>query len=331
MSGTPTFQDPFWLIALLLVPWLLWLHYHRREMGALAYSRLSPLRWRRWRLHLPFYCRLLALTLLIAALARPQLGYSWEESLTEGIDIQVVLDVSGSMAAEDFQPKNRLAVAKEVVTEFISYRPADRIGVVIFSGSAITKVPLTTDRQMLSLLIDSVALNSLPDGTAIGVALANAAARLKDSNAKSKIIILVTDGVNNAGAIDPVSAASVCKGLGIKVYTVGVGTAGRVPIPVLSTDPITGRQVTRRVLMNVEVDEQLLRDIAKHTGGLFYQATDSERFHHIFEEIDRLEKTILQTKHYVRDQEIFQPFAWTAISLLLLPLLAVAAGLTAEP
>ena len=202
---------------------------------------------------------------------------------------------------------------------------------VIFSGSALTKAPLTTDRQMLRLLIDSVSLNTLPDGTAIGVALANAAARLKDSDANSKVIILVTDGVNNAGAIDPVSAASVCKGLGIRVYTVGVGTAGRVPIPVPSTDPITGRQITRRVLMNVEVDEELLANIADHTGGVFYKATDGESFREIFGEIDQLEKTVLQTKNYVRYQEAFQPFAWAALSFLLLPLITIAIGFTAEP
>ncbi len=331
MNAIPTFQDPIWMLLLLAIPWLIWRHHHRREIGALVYSRLPARRRRNWRLHLPFYCRLIALALLITALARPQLGYSWEESLTEGIDIEMVLDVSGSMGAEDFQPKNRLVVAKGVVKDFIASRPADRIGIVIFSGSAVTKAPLTTDREMLSLLIDSVELNTLPDGTAIGVALANAAARLKDSDAESKVIILVTDGVNNAGAIDPVSAASICKGLGIKIYTVGVGTAGRVPIPVLSTDPITGRQVTRRVLMNVEVDEDLLRNIARHTGGVFYQATDSERFRDIFEEIDQLEKTVLQTKHYVRYEEVFQPFAWGALSFLLLPLLIVATGATAEP
>lgn len=330
MIAIPTFQDPIWMLLLLALPWLIWRHHHHGELGALLYSRLPGKRQHR-RLHLPFYCRLIALTLLIVALARPQQGYSWEESLTEGIAIEMVLDVSGSMGAEDFQPKNRLAVAKGVVKDFVSSRPADRIGIVIFSGSAVTKAPLTTDREMLSLLIDSVELNTLPDGTAIGVALANAAARLKDSDAKSKVIILVTDGVNNAGAIDPVSAASVCKGLGIKVYTVGVGTAGRVPIPVLSTDPITGRQVTRRVLMNVEVDEELLRNIAEHTGGVFYKATDSERFRDIFTEIDQLEKTVLETKRYVRYEEVFQPFAWAALSFLLLPLLIVATGATAEP
>ena len=331
MQGVPSLQDPLWLAGLLILPLLVWSHHRRHGLGALSYSRLPAGGGGGWRLHLPFYSRLLALALLLLALARPQLGYAWEESLTEGIDIEVVLDVSGSMGAEDFQPRNRLAVAKEVVKEFVDARPADRIGMVIFSGSAVTKAPLTTDRQMLAHLIDSVELNTLPDGTAIGVALANAAARLKDSDAKTKVIILVTDGVNNAGAIDPVSAASVCKGLGIRVYTIGVGTAGRVPIPVLSTDPITGRQVTRRVLMNVEVDEELLQGIADHTGGVFYQATDGERFREIFSEIDELEKTVLQTKHYVRYKEVFQPFTWAALSLLLLPLLGAIIGATAEP
>lgn len=332
MNAIPSLQDPLWLLALALLPLLAWRHHRRDGLGALTYSRLpSSGRRSAWRLHLPFYSRLAALALLIVALGRPQLGYAYEESLTEGIDIEIVLDVSGSMGAEDFRPRNRLAVAKDVVKEFIGERPADRIGVVIFSGSAVTKAPLTTDRQMLSLLVDSVELNTLPDGTAIGVALANAAARLKDSQAKSKVVILVTDGVNNAGAIDPASAAAVCKGLGVRVYTVGVGTAGRVPIPVRSTDPITGRQVTRRVLMNVEVDEDLLREIAEHTGGVFYEATDGERFREVFDEIDRLEKTTLETRHYVRYREAFQPFAWAALTMMLLPLALVAGRATAEP
>jgi Ca-activated chloride channel homolog len=159
------------------------------------------------------------------ALARPQLGYAWEESLTEGIDIQIALDVSGSMAAEDFVPENRLAVAKDVVRRFVAGRTGDRIGLTVFSGSAITRAPLTTDRRMLDLLVRSLEINTQMDGTAIGVALATAAASLQDSEAKSRVIVLVTDGVNNAGAIDPLSAAAVSDGLGIRVYTVGVGTA----------------------------------------------------------------------------------------------------------
>src|SRR3954451_11345360 len=235
----PNLASPWWLLLLPALPLLAWLHHRRARLGALGaltYSRLPAGAgrgfWRgAWRLHLPFYARLAAFACLALALVRPQVGYAWEESVTEGIDLQIVLDISGSMGAEDFQPKNRLEVAKQVVKDFISGRPGDRIGIVVFSGAALTRAPLTTDREMLELLVDSVQLNTLPDGTAIGVALASAAARLRDSAAKTKVIVLVTDGANNAGAIDPESAAALCKGLGIKVYTIGVGSGGRVPVP----------------------------------------------------------------------------------------------------
>jgi Ca-activated chloride channel homolog len=335
----PHLASPLWLLLLLALPLLAWLHHQRGRrggFGALTYSRLPAGAGRgvmrgAWRLHLPFYARLAAFACLALALARPQLGYAWEESLTEGIDIQIVLDISGSMGAEDFQPKNRLAVAKQVVKDFISGRPGDRIGMVVFSGAALTRAPLTTDREMLEMLIDSVELNSLPDGTAIGVALANAAARLKDSAAKTKVIVLVTDGVNNAGAIDPASAAALCKGLGIKVYTVGVGSAGKVPVPFPTQDPVTGRIITRRMIMNVPVDEPLLRQIAGRTGGQFYRATDSQGLQRIFREIDRLEKTPLQVKRYVRYQEAFPPLVWAGLALLLLPFATAGLGVTAEP
>jgi Ca-activated chloride channel family protein len=284
-----------------------------------------------WRLHLPFYLRLAALGCLAAALARPQLGYAWEESLTEGIDIELVLDISGSMAAEDFLPQNRLAVAKQVVKQFIAGRTGDRIGLVVFSGSAMTRAPLTTDHAMLQLLVDSVELNSLPDGTAIGVALAAAAARLRSSPAKTRIMVLVTDGGNNAGEIDPLSAAAMCKGLGLKVYTVGVGTAGRVPVPVPMQDPDTGRIEIRRQLMNVSVDEQLLRLIAQRTGGRYWKATDRPSLQAIFSDIDRLEKTPLRVKRYVRYRESFAPLALACLALLGLPLAAAALQVTAEP
>jgi Ca-activated chloride channel family protein len=328
----PHLANPWWLLLLLALPALAWLHHRRSATGALTYSRL-PAGGRRgaWRLHLPFYARLAALACLALALARPQLGYAWEESLTEGIDIQIALDISGSMGAEDFQPKNRLTVAKQVVKDFVAGRPGDRIGLVVFSGAAMTRAPLTTDREMLDLLIDAVELNTLPDGTAIGVALASAAARLKDSAAKTKIIVLVTDGVNNAGAIDPVSAAVLCKGLGIKVYTVGVGSGGRVTVPLQSQDPVTGRTVTRRYLMNVPVDENLLRQIALRTGGQFYKATDRESLQRIFHEIDQLEKTPLRVKRYVRYRETFPPLVWAGLGLLLLPFAAAGLKVTAEP
>ncbi len=328
----PLLADPAWLLLLLALPLLAWLHHRRSSPGALTYSRLpTGGRRRAWRLHLPFYVRLLAFACLVVALARPQLGYEWEESLTEGIDIQLVLDISGSMGAEDFQPKNRLTVAKQVVKEFVAGRPGDRIGMVVFSGAALTRAPLTTDREMLDLLIDSVELNSLPDGTAIGVALASAAARLKDSAAKTKVIVLVTDGVNNAGAIDPISAAALCKGLGLKVYTVGVGSGGRVTVPLPRQDPVTGRTVIQRYLMNVPVDEPLLRQIAQRTGGQFYKATDRSSLQQIFREIDRLEKTPLKVTRYVRYRETFMPLAWAGLGLLLVPFAAAALKVTAEP
>ena len=329
----PNLANPSWLLLLLAVPLLAWAHHRRSSLGALTYSRLPAAGRTRgaWRLHLPFYARLLAFVCLVLALSRPQLGYAWEESLTQGIDIQLVLDISGSMGAEDFQPKDRLTVAKQVVKEFVAGRPADRIGVTIFSGAAMTRAPLTTDRDMLGLIVDSVELNSLPDGTAIGVALASGAARLKDSQAKTKVLVLVTDGVNNAGAIDPLSAASLCKGLGIKVYTVGVGTGGRVPVPLPMQDPITGQTVIRRVLMDAPVDTALLQQIARRTGGQFFRATDREGLRRTFQSIDQLEKTPLQVKRYVRYREAFPPLVWAGLALLLLPLATAGLQVTAEP
>lgn len=331
MSWLPHFQLPLALLLLAALPFLALRHHARPALGELVYTRLPRGSRHGFALHLPFYARLAALACLIVALARPQLGYSWEESQTEGIDIEIALDISGSMGAEDFQPKDRLTVAKEVVKDFIGKRPADRIGIVVFSGAALTRAPLTTDRAMLNLLVDSVELNSLPDGTAIGVAIASAAARLKDSSAKSKVIVLVTDGVNNAGEIDPVSAAAVAKGLGVKVYTIGVGTEGRAPVPVPVTNPLTGEREIRRVPMNLQVDEALLRRIAERTGGRFYRATDQDALRTVFEDIDQLEKTPLAVKRYVRYREAFMPLAWAALLLVVFPLPLVLAGWTAEP
>ncbi|HVT60766.1 MAG TPA: VWA domain-containing protein [Thermoanaerobaculia bacterium] len=353
----PHLATPAWLLLLLVLPLLAWSHHRRGQLGALTYSRLpiaggrgdrgpgpraGEVREARegregrelggaWRLHLPFYLRLAALACLVLALARPQLGYAWEESLTEGIDIELVLDISGSMAAEDFLPKNRLTVAKQVVRQFVAGRTGDRIGLEVFSGTAMTRAPLTTDHQMLDLLIQSVELNSLPDGTAIGVALANAAARLRSSPAKTRIMVLVTDGGNNAGEIDPLSAAALCKGLGIRVYTIGVGTADRVPVPVPVWNPETGRRETQRVLMNVAVDERLLRQIAQRTNGQYYKASDQASLRQIFAAIDQLEKTPLKVKRYVRYREAFPPLVWTGLALLFVPFAAALTRVTAEP
>lgn len=332
MTGIPNFQDPWILLLLLLLPALAFLRHRRQAYGALTYSGLGRTAGKGhfFRLHLPFYCRLLALALLIVAAARPQLGFAREENLTEGIDIQLVLDISGSMAAEDFQPRNRLEVAKDVLREFIARRQGDRVGLVVFAGQALTKAPLTSDHDMLRLLVDSVELFTLPDGTAIGQALASGAARLKDSQAKTKVVVLVTDGVNNRGAIDPDSAAAVCEGLGIKVYTVGVGTEGMVPVPMKVVDPF-GNERIQRMSMEVEVDEELLKRIADRTGGEFFQAVDPSGLRRVFDRIDQLEKTPLQVKRYVRYQEYFQPFVWAALLLLVLPLLPALLGKTLEP
>jgi len=330
VSPFPDLADPLWLAALALLPLLAWRHHRRAgALGALTYSRLPEGSGGAWRLHLPFYLRLAAAALLLVALARPRLGYAWEESLTEGIDIEIALDVSGSMGSEDFQPKNRLAVAKEVVKEFIAGRTGDRIGLVVFSGTALTQAPLTTDREMLRFLVDSVELGSLSRGTAIGVALATAAARLRDSEAASRVVVLVTDGVSNAGEIDPRSAAALCDGLGLKVYTIGVGTERAAPVPIALGDP--DRPVVQRVVRRMPVDEELLGEIAERTGGRFFRATDADTLAGVFAEIDRLETTELEVKRFVRYREAFQPLAWGGLALLLLPLAAAAFRVSAEP
>jgi Ca-activated chloride channel family protein len=323
---------PLWLLGLAALPLLAWWHHRRGTTGALVYSRLPRTVGGAWRLHLPFYSRLAAATLLLLALARPQLGLAWEETTTEGIDIQIALDVSGSMGAEDFAPQNRLAVAKTVIAEFVAGRPGDRIGLVVFAGSALTKAPPTSDRDMLRQILDTVELYQLPDGTAIGLALASATARLKDSEATSKVVILVTDGDNNAGEIDPASAAAVADGLGVKVYTVAVGTrSGKVTIPVPIQDPVTGETRIRHVPWEVRVDEELLLKIAERTGGQFFRAHDPGALREIFAAIDTLERTPLDVRQYVRYREAYPPFAWVALALVLAPLLTTLAGATAEP
>ena len=328
----PHVASPIWLLLLAALPLLAWWHHRRHDPGALTYSRLPAGARGRWRLHLPFYARLLALACLIGALSRPQLGYAWEESLTEGIDIQIMLDVSGSMGAEDFQPRDRLTVAKQVVRDFVAGRTGDRIGLVIFAGAAMTRAPLTTDRNMLATLLDAVEIETQPSGTAIGVALASGAARLKSSPAKTRIALLITDGVNNAGEIDPLSAAAACAGLGIKVYTIGVGSnRSVVPVPQTVRNPLTGQMETRRVMMRVPMDERLLQEIARRTGGQFFRATDSQALREVFRQIDRLEKTPLRVQRYVRYREAFPPLAWAGLGLLLLPLAAAGIRVTAEP
>ena len=257
--------------------------------------------------------RLLSVALIVVALARPQAGQVEEEVLSEGIDILIALDNSGSMAAEDFRPKNRLHVAKETVARFIQGRESDRIGLVTFAEKSYTKCPLTLDYAVLQTLLGDVSLAPrTEDGTAIGMGLATIVNRLRTSHAKSRVIVLLTDGRNNRGAIDPATGAALARALGIKIYTIGVGTKGEAPYPV--DDAMFGR---RYVYLPADIDEDTLKGIADATGGLYFQATDAGSLRDIFARIDRMEKTQVKVKKYTRFSEVFPAFLIPAALLFL--------------
>ena len=260
---------------------------------------------------LPFL-RALMFLLLIAALARPSSISSDKEYQTNGVDIIIALDLSGSMLAEDFQPENRVSVAKEEAIKFINGRENDRIGLVVFAKKAFTQCPLTLDYRILTQLISEIHIGMIADGTAIGMGIATAVNRLRDSNAKSKVIILLTDGENNAGNIDPITAAELAKSFGIKVYTIGIGRGGMVPFPV--DDPLFGK---RYVQANVEIDETTLKRIADITGGLFFRARDTAGLSEIYERINNLEKSEVKVKEYRSYNEMFPLFLIPAFILLL--------------
>jgi len=309
---------PWLTLGLLVVPALIYWHYKLRETRpTLRYSDLRPLRglrpsiWARLSV-LPFILRMLALTLVLVALARPQAGARSEEVLTEGIDILLAIDISSSMKTEDFKPRNRLYVAKEVVADFIRSRPNDRIGMVVFAAHALTKCPLTIDHDVLQTLLADVQIGAIEDGTAIGTAIATSVNRLKDSKAKSRIIILLTDGVNNRGEIDPLTAAELAKTFGIKIYTVGAGRDGFAPYPF--EDPIYGT-VYQEVM--VEIDEKTLQQIADLTDGKYFRATDAESLVEVYKEIDALEKTEIEQREYVQYTELAPYFMAVALGLLL--------------
>ena len=265
------FQDPAWLWAALLGPLVLVATLLRERGGrAVAFPGASRLRRVRpgWRVRLrfaPVVLVALGLATAAVALARPQHGSLRENVTTRGVDIVVALDVSGSMAAQDFQPRDRLEVAKEVVGEFVKRRTSDRVGLVVFAGRSLTKSPPTTDTGVLLRQLDDVKLGVLPDGTAIGSGLATALTRLRRSEAKSKVIVLVTDGANNAGEIDPATAADMARAMDVRVYTIGVGRGGQVPMPVRVRDPFTGQEEERTVMTEVQIDEGLLKRIAERT------------------------------------------------------------------
>ena len=262
---------------------------------------------------LPTWIRLAAGTFLILALARPQTLNTEREILTEGIDIVLSIDISGSMNAEDFHPQNRLAVAKEEAKRFILGRKNDRIGLVVFAKKSITQCPLTQDYDILTHFLEQVQLGTLQDGTAIGMGIANAVNRLRESKAKSKVIILLTDGENNAGNIDPLTAAQLAKGYKIKIYTIGIGKSGLVPFPV--DDPIFGR---RYIQAEFKIDVKALTQIAATTGGEFFLARDPGTLREIYKTIDKLEKTKMLVKNYESVNELFPHFLLAAVSLLLL-------------
>lgn len=262
---------------------------------------------------LVFWLRVLAVSLLFVALARPQAGNSQREIETEGIDIMLVLDTSTSMAAEDFKPENRLHVAKEEISRFIDKRISDRIGLVVFAKSSFTQCPLTLDYSVLKDLLAQVDFGMIEDGTAIGSALGNSINRLRDSNAKSKIIILLTDGINNAGEIDPLTAANIAKTMGIKIYAIGVGVPGNAIYPV--NDPIFGK---RYVYMPNEIDEITLRKIAGITGGKYYRARSGDELDKIYSEINQLEKIKMKIHEYTQYRELFADWLLAGFALLLL-------------
>ncbi len=262
--------------------------------------------------HIGIVLRLIAIALIIVVLARPQSRSSFKDVKTEGIDIVICLDISGSMLSKDFKP-NRIEAAKEVAQDFIDSRPNDRIGLVIFSGESFTQCPLTTDHAVLKNLFAGIHTGMVADGTAIGNGLATAVSRVKDSKAKSKVVILLTDGVNNQGSVAPLTAAEIAKAFGVRVYDVGIGTMGKALAPI-AMYPDGSYQYG---YVDVQIDEKTLGEIADMTGGKYFRATDNDKLKSIYKEIDRLEKTIFEEKNFTNKAEHFLPFAIGAALLLL--------------
>jgi Ca-activated chloride channel family protein len=318
------FANPWFLLLLLLIPLVVWRYLRglRSGEGSLRFASTIALEGVRppWTVrirHFLFAGKILAMILLIIAMARPQRGTEEEEILTEGVDIILALDASGSMAAEDFEPRNRLFVAKLVASQFIEGLKHDRVGLVVFAGKSFTRCPLTLDYGVLLNVLNDVSLGSIEDGTAIGNSLATCLNRLRDSEAESKVIILLTDGVNNRGEIQPLDAAKIAQAIGVKIYAIGVGSQGTARFPV--DDPNYGK-----VYMNlpVEIDEESLTQIAEMTGGLYYRATDRPSLEEIFDSIGKLEKTEIQVKSYTHYNELYLEFVASALGLVLIGTMA---------
>lgn len=315
----------YFLLLLLLIPYLLWYFLFSKKSqptirmsDTFAYQDLSK-SWRVRLFNLPMVLRCLAYVFIVIVLARPQTFNSWNNRTVEGIDIMLAMDVSTSMLAEDLNP-NRIEAAKDVAADFVSGRPDDNIGLTIFAGEAFTQCPMTTDHGSLLNLLQNVrtdiaARGLIQDGTAVGMGLTNAVSRLKDSKAKSKVVILLTDGSNNMGDISPMTAAQIAASMGIRVYTIGVGTnkVARYPMPVAGG--------VQYVKIPVEIDSKTLSDIASTTQGNFYRATNNAELKQIYSDIDKLEKTKMNVKKFSKRYEAYQPFAIAAFICLLLEIL----------
>lgn len=307
-------------LLILLIPYIVWYIMRRKRneatlqvSDARVYAH-APKSYKLYLLHVPFVLRLVALTAIILVLARPQTTNNWQNSEIEGIDIMLAIDVSTSMLAEDLKP-NRLEAAKDVAAEFINGRPNDNIGITLFAGESFTQCPLTTDHGVLLNLFQGIKCGIIEDGTAIGMGIANTVTRLKDSKAKSKVVILLTDGTNNRGDISPLTAAEIAKSFGIRVYTVGVGTNGTAPYPYPTVAGVQYRNIP------VEIDEKVLTQIAGITDGAYYRATSNSKLKEVYEQIDKLERTKLNVKEFSKRQEEYRLFALIAFLCVLLEIL----------
>lgn len=312
-------------LLVLLIPYVIWYVMKQRkteptlQVSTTRMYMKAPQSWKIYLLHAPFALRMITFVMVVLILARPQTTDNWQNTEIEGIDIMLTVDVSTSMLAEDLKP-NRLEAAKQVAAEFINGRPNDNIGLTIFAGESFTQCPLTVDHSVLLNLFNSIKgdiaqRGLIEDGTAIGMGIANAVTRLKDSKAKSKVIILLTDGSNNRGDISPLTAADIAKQFGIRIYTIGVGTNGTAPYPVQT---YTGIQY---VNTPVEIDEKTLTEIAGTTNGNYFRATSNSKLKEVYKEIDKLEKTKLNIKEFSKRKEEYQLLAWIAFFCILLELL----------
>lgn len=315
MFNDVSFAYPWVLYGLILVPFMIYWYWRRNKQSTpdLTFSSLKifdnvkPTLRERLN-HVPAVFRIIAVTFFIIALARPQTFSTGENVYTEGIDVAMLLDISGSMLAEDLKP-NRLDAAKNVIDEFIAGRTTDKIGLVVFARESFTQCPLTIDYSVLRNLLGEIKSGMIEDGTAIGTAIANGVNRLKDSQSKSKVIILLTDGVNNSGEVDPITAAQIAEKFGVRIYTVGVGSKGEAPYPFQTP---FGK---RYQMVPVEIDEEVLTQVASITGGKYFRATSNEKLQAIYEEIDQLEKTRVEVTSYRQAQELF--YNWVGAGLLL--------------